>query len=120
MKKQAIGRITCRVFSASTLLSKRWPFILRQRLFSLFCHGGWCWLGAGCAMDGIKNFLPVHRNFLGRNDTKTNLVAPNLNDSHRDVVVDDNALILSSRQDEHRIPPKKVCLSKCFLGLGIG
>ena len=52
-------------------------------------------------MDGVVHFLPVHRDLFGGDDTETNLVAPDFDNGHGDIVVDDDTLILFSGQYEH-------------------
>jgi len=51
--------------------------------------------------DRVEHFSAVDRNLLGRLDAETNLVAANLDHDDRDVVVDDDALVFFSRQNEH-------------------
>ncbi|MEY2410075.1 MAG: hypothetical protein QOF48_2745 [Verrucomicrobiota bacterium] len=55
------------------------------------------------ALDGIVNFLPVHRQFRRRLDAQFNGVAIDAQDFHDDVTVNDDALVYLAREDEHRV-----------------
>ena len=48
-------------------------------------------------MDCVEDFAPVYRHFLRGLDPKADLISSNLNDDDRDVIVDDNTLVLLSR-----------------------
>ena len=46
------------------------------------------------AFDGIVDLATVYRHFLGSFNSQTHLVTANFNDNNRDVIVDDDALVL--------------------------
>src|SRR5262249_8066537 len=50
-------------------------------------------VGSGLAVNGIEDFLPVDRHFFGSNDAQPDLVAPDFDHRHGDVIVDDNAFV---------------------------
>jgi hypothetical protein len=50
-------------------------------------------------LDGVVDFAPMYWNFLGGFYAQADLIAPNLNDHDRNVIVDDNTFVLFPRQD---------------------
>ena len=57
----------------------------------------------GLILDGLVDFTTMDGDMLGRLDTETNLVSANLDHGHRDVVVDDDALVLFAGENQHKI-----------------
>jgi hypothetical protein len=57
----------------------------------------------GLILDGLINFTTVDGDMLGRLDTETDLVSANFDHGHRDVVVDDDALVLFAGENQHKI-----------------
>ena len=58
--------------------------------------------GSVPALNSIKDFPPVDRNFLWSLNSKTHFIATNLHDNDGDVVVNNNAFVLFSRKDKHK------------------
>lgn len=52
-------------------------------------------------MDGIVDLAAMDGDFLGTINAETNLVAADFDDHDRDVVVDDEALVLPARKYQH-------------------
>jgi hypothetical protein len=50
-------------------------------------------LGAGLAVNGVKNFLPVDGNFFGRHNAQPNLITADFHDRDGDIVVDHDAFV---------------------------
>src|SRR5436309_1023169 len=65
-------------------------------------NGGGDFAGLVLAVDGVEHLLAVDRHFLGGHDPETDLIAPDLNDRHGDVVVDDDTFVFFPGQYEHR------------------
>ena len=57
--------------------------------------------GSFVAPNGVKNFAPVDRHLFRRLNAQTNYVASNFDDSDRNVIVDDNTLILLAGKYQH-------------------
>jgi hypothetical protein len=60
------------------------------------CGGGR--FGIFLTVDGVVNFLAMNRHFLGSNDAKPHLVAPDFYHRDGNVIVNDKALIFFSGQ----------------------
>ena len=56
---------------------------------------------AGLVLDGLVNFTTMDGDMLGRLDPEANLVAANLDHGHRDVVVNDDALVFLAGENQH-------------------
>src|SRR5262249_30579169 len=65
-------------------------------------RGGTDGVRAVAAVDGVVDLLAVDRDLLGGHDPQPDLVAANLHHRHRDVVVDDDALVFFPGQYQHR------------------
>jgi len=57
------------------------------------------------APNGVVNLAPVHRNFLGRLNSEADFVATDFHHNDRNVIINDNALVLLSGKDQHINPP---------------
>src|SRR5947199_3660943 len=57
---------------------------------------------ARLVLDCFVDFTTMNRNVLGSLDAKSDLVTANLNDGHRDVVVDNDAFVLLAGENQHR------------------
>jgi hypothetical protein len=57
----------------------------------------------GLILDGLVNLTTMDGDVLRRLDTETNLVAANFDHGHRDIVVDDDALVLFAGENQHNI-----------------
>ena len=55
----------------------------------------------GLILDGLVNFTTMDGDMLGRLDPETNLVSANLDHGHRDIVVNDDALVLLAGENQH-------------------
>ncbi len=55
-----------------------------------FLEAWWGRFGAALAVDGVKDFLAVNRDFFRSDDAQAHFVAANFHDNDRDVVVDDD------------------------------
>jgi len=53
------------------------------------------------ARDGLKDLAAVHWHLLGSLYSEAHLVATYFHNNDRDVVVDDDALVFFSRQNQH-------------------
>ena len=56
---------------------------------------------AGLVLDGLVNFTTMDGDMLGRLDTETDLVSTDLDHGHRDVVIDNDALVLFAGENQH-------------------
>ena len=52
-------------------------------------------------LDRIINFAAMHRYVLGCFDSQANLVAADLDHCESDLIVDDDAFVLLSRENQH-------------------
>ena len=57
---------------------------------------------SGLILDGLVDLTTMDGDMLGRLDPEANLVAANLDHGHRDIVVDDDALVLLAGENQHR------------------
>ena len=55
----------------------------------------------GLVLNGLVDLTAMDGDMLGRFDAETNLVSANLDHGHRDVVVDDDALVLLAGENQH-------------------
>ena len=57
----------------------------------------------GLILNGLVDFTTMDGDMLGRFDSEANLVSTNLDHGHRDIVVDDDALVLFAGENQHNI-----------------
>src|SRR4051794_33991507 len=57
---------------------------------------------ARLVLNRFVHFTTMNGNILGSFDAKSDLVTANLNDGHRDVVVDNDAFVLLAGENQHR------------------
>jgi hypothetical protein len=57
---------------------------------------------AAFPLDRLVDFLAMDWDFLGSLDSQANLVAPNVDDRHHDVIANHDAFITLSGKDKHR------------------
>ena len=57
----------------------------------------------GLILDGLVDFTTMDGDVLGRLDTETDLVSTDLDHGHRDIVIDDDALVLFAGENQHNI-----------------
>src|ERR1700728_2315299 len=57
----------------------------------------------GLILNGLVDFTTMDGDMLGRLDTETDLVSTDLDHSHRDVVIDNDALVLFAGENQHNI-----------------
>src|SRR3972149_4180439 len=56
------------------------------------------------AVDRIEHFAPMHWHFLRGLDPQADLVTSNLHNHYRNVIVDNNTLVLLTTQNQHCKP----------------
>ena len=57
----------------------------------------------GLILNGLVDFTTMNGDVLGRLDTETDLVSTDLDHGHRDVVIDNDALVLFAGENQHNI-----------------
>src|SRR5512135_333258 len=57
---------------------------------------------AGLVLNGLVDLAAMHGDIFGGLDAKTDLVTTDLDDSHRDAIVDYDALVLLAGENQHR------------------
>ena len=57
----------------------------------------------GLVLNGLIDFTTMDGDVFGRLDTETDLVSTDLDHGHRDIVVDDDALVLFAGENQHNI-----------------